>query len=399
MFGIVELPGVLTNPITLGPITAPFSLLQLIVEFILPSLAIWLVLFIVFRVVRRVIQRVELEDFNNERVLRWTRRVFRLTSFFVVIILGGRILGAELLRWVGMLVRVLNQPFFTSGNTEISVVTLVLVIPVFYLAGWLSRVSRQVVEHGVLNRMQLDRARQFSVLNVVRFIVMGLTIIVGLSIIGINLSSLAVLFGVLGIGLGFGLQDVVGNMFAGIIIIFARPVKEGDRVLVDDIEGTVQQIKLIHTVVNTITHETIIIPNSKITGSSMHNYSYDDVRIIVCNPVQVSYGSDLDRVGVVLLDVARRNPYAVADQEHRYQVWSFDDSGITVRVCTWIRDAVDRIAAYSWTNLEIWRAFRENGIEIPFPQVDLHVKDTPPPRSTATIVPGTPGDESGEPSP
>lgn len=379
MFSVVELPAFLRQPISIGTVSLPFSLFELLAELVLPAVGVWLLLFITYRIVRRLILRVQLEDFNNEGVLRWARRIFRLASLFVLIGLSGRLLGAELLRWVGVVARILSQPFYSSGNTEISVVTLVLVIPVFYLAGWLARVSRQMVEHSVLKRMQLDRARQFSVLNVVRFGVMIITIVIGLSVIGINLSSLAVLFGVLGIGVGFGLQDVVGNMFAGIIIIFARPVKEGDRVLVDDIEGTVQQIKLIHTIVNTITHETIIIPNSKITGSSMHNYSYDDVRIIVCNTVQVSYGSDLDRVGEVLLDVARRNPYAVSGKEHRYQVWSFDDSGITVRVCTWIKDAVDRIPAFSWTNLEIWRAFKTNGVEIPFPQVDLHVKDAPRP--------------------
>lgn len=389
MFSVVELPAFFRNPIRLGAFSSPFSLFELLAELVLPTLGVWLLLFVTFRILRRLILRVQLEDFNNQRVLKWVRRVFRFASLFVLIALAGRLLGAELLRWIGIVARILGQPFYSSGNTEISVVTLALVIPVFYLAGWLARVSRQMVEHGVLKRMQLDRARQFSVLNVVRFGVMIITIVIGLSVIGINLSSLAVLFGVLGIGVGFGLQDVVGNMFAGIIIIFARPVKEGDRVLVDDIEGTVQQIKLIHTVVNTITHETIIIPNSKITGSSMHNYSYDDVRIIVCNSVQVSYGSDLDRVGEILLEIARRNPYAAPGKDHGYQVWSFDDSGITVRVCTWIEDAVDRIPAFSWTNLEIWRAFKTNGVEIPFPQIDLHVKDTPKAGPAGRNDPGT----------
>ncbi|MDA3950549.1 MAG: mechanosensitive ion channel [Spirochaeta sp.] len=374
MFGIVELPEILTTSIKFGTVTLPFSLLQLLVEFALPLLGILVLLFIVYRIVRRIILRVQLEDFDNRRALRWWRRVLRLVLIFSVFVFAGRLLGAELLRWTGRIVQILNQPLFTSGNTEISLITLLFVLPVFYLAAWLSRVSRQMVEHGLLTRLQLDRARQFSVLNAVRFVVMGLTIVIGLSIIGINLSSLAVLFGVLGIGLGFGLQDVVGNAFAGVIIIFSRPVKEGDRVLIDSIEGTVQQIKLIHTVVNTITNETIIIPNSRITGSTMHNYSYDDVRIIVCNTVQVSYNSDLDQVGTVLIEAARRNPWAVPGKEPTYRVWSFDDSGITVRICTWIRDAEDRIPAYSWTNLEIWRAFREHHVEIPFPQMDLHVK-------------------------
>lgn len=377
MRGLFELPPFLFRDIVLGPLRLPFTLWELITAFALPALGATAALLLVFVILRRLVRRLELQETARERFRRWLRRGTRLAWLVIVIGLGARLLGAELLRWAGVVLRIVNQPFFTSGNTEISVVTLILVIPVFYFAGWLSRATRHMLEHGVIRRLNLDPARSFSLLNVTRFAVMGLTVIVGLSVIGINLSSLAVLFGVLGIGVGFGLQQAVGDMFAGLVIIFARPIKEGDRVLVDDIEGTVTQIKLLHTVVNTITHETIIIPNSKITGNSMHNYSYDDVRIILCNTVQVSYGSDLDRVGEVLLSVGRRNPWASPGQSPRYQVWSFDDSGITVRLCTWISDASERIAAYTWTNLEIWRAFRDSGIEIPFPQVDLHVKQLP----------------------
>ena len=263
MFGDVELLVFLYQPLRLGALSFPFSLVELLVEWVLPAVGVWLFLFITFRIVRRAILRVQPEDFHNKSVLKWTRRIFRLVALLVLFGLSVRLLGVELLRWVGIVARILSQPFYSAGNTEISIVTLALVVPIFYLAGWLARVSRRMVKRGVLKRMQLDRARQSSVLNAVQFGVMIVMIAIGLSIIGINLSSLAVLFGVLGIGVGFGLQDVVGNMFAGIVIIFARPVKEGDRILVDGIEGTVQQIKLIHTAVNTITHETIIIPNSE----------------------------------------------------------------------------------------------------------------------------------------
>lgn len=372
----------------MGPVTLPFTLWELIVQFVLPAAALLVGLALLRLLVRRILLRSRLGEDARTRIRTWTRRSARAVLFLGLLGLGSRLLGAELARWTGMILRILNQPFFTSGSTEISVVTLVLVIPVFYVAGWLSRVTRRMLEHGVVRRLGLDPARAFSVLNVTRFAVMGLAVIVGLSIIGINLSSLAVLFGVLGIGVGFGLQQAVGDMFAGLVIIFSRPIKEGDRVLVDNIEGTVHQIKLLHTVINTITHETIIIPNSTITGNSMHNYSYDDARIILCNLVQVSYGSDLDKVGQVLLEVATRNPWAIADMDHRYQVWSFDDSGITVRLCTWISDATNRIQAFSWTNLEIWRAFRANGIEIPFPQMDLHVKEAV---SVARPQPDPPG--------
>ncbi len=371
----LELPVFLTEPIALGVVTLPFSIFELVAGFVLPLVGIAAALLLVTVLFRRLIRRFDIKEGTQDRALRWLRRGVRISWLIALLGLSSRLLGAQLARWIATIFRVLNQPFFTSGNTAISAVTLLLVIPVFYFAGWLSRLSRRLLQQNVFGRFNLDPARSFSFLNVTRFVVLGLTIIVGLSVIGIDLSSLAVLFGVLGIGVGFGLQDAVANMFAGLVIIFSRPIKEGDRVLVDDVEGSVQQIKILYTVVNTVTNETILIPNAKITGNPMHNYSYDDVRIVICNTVQVAYSSDLDRVGEVLLDVARRNPWAVPGTEHRYQVWSFDDSGITVRLCTWIANATDRIPAYSWTNLEIWRAFRTAKVEIPFPQVDLHVKN------------------------
>ncbi|MEX2444178.1 MAG: mechanosensitive ion channel domain-containing protein [Alkalispirochaeta sp.] len=341
----------------------------------MPVVGVSVGLYVLVVIVRRTLRRTALDDEARRRVTHWTGRIARIFLVVTVAALGSRLLGAEVIRWTGILLRLLSQPFYTSGSTEISLVTLILVIPVFYFAGWLSRVTRQMMERGLVRRLNLDPARAFSLLNVSRFAVMGVAVVVGLSILGINLSSLAVLFGVLGIGIGFGLQQAVGDMFAGLVIIFSRPIKEGDRVLIDEIEGTVLQIKLLHTVVNTVTHETIIIPNSKITGNTMHNYSYDDVSILLCTPVQVSYRSDLDKVGRVLLEIANRNPWAYEGRDHRYRVSSFDDSGITVKLCTWIRDAHERVPALSWTNLEIWRAFREHEIEIPFPQVDLHVKE------------------------
>ena len=374
MRAIIELLPVLGESISIGPVLLPFTPLDLVVRLLLPIAGTWVALRIISRLLTRVVEARVSDPAVHERVRRWVRRVRRGVWAVVLIAVALNLAGAELSHWTVTVIRILNQPFFTSGSTEISVVTLLLVIPVFYLAGWASRLVRRTLEVGFLPRLRLDSARAFSILNVTRFVVMGVTLIVGLSVIGINLSSLAVLFGVLGIGVGFGLQDAVGNMFAGLIIVFTRPIKEGDRVLVDQIEGNIQQIQLLHTVVTTVTNETIIIPNSKITGNSVHNYSYDTPSIIVCNTVQVSYNSDLDHVREVMIAVGRRNPWRARDREVDFYVRSFDDSGISVRVCLWITDARNRIASHSWTNLEIWRAFRDERIEIPFPQVDVHVK-------------------------
>lgn len=254
--------------------------------------------------------------------------------------------------------------------------------------------ARDAFEKTVVKRVSIDPTRQFSILSTVRVVAMIITAVIGLSLIGINLSSLTVIFGVLGIGLGFGLQDVVANIFAGLVIVFSHPVKEGDRIVVGQLEGTVHEIKMIHTVVTTPTNETIIVPNSQITGSMMHNYSYDSPHIVMCTSVQVSYRSDIEQVRDILLEIARRNPYGlrgVPDREPRFHLWSFDDSGITLRLCTWIGNAQERIVAMTWTNMEIWRAFRHHGIEIPYPQMDVHLKPMPfGSESEVAAAPGVP---------
>jgi potassium-dependent mechanosensitive channel len=136
-----------------------------------------------------------------------------------------------------------------------------------------------------------------------------LPVCTGLSIIGIDLSALTVIFGVLGIGLGFGLQNVVSNFFSGLIIIITRPVKEGDRILVNGIEGTILQIRILATVINTLTNESIIVPNSKLVQESVHNFSFYDPSIIIKNDIGVSYSSDVDQVLSVLQGVAEGNPF------------------------------------------------------------------------------------------
>jgi small-conductance mechanosensitive channel len=205
--------------------------------------------------------------------------------------------------------------FFTPGSSHISIVTILLAIPVIFLANWLAKLVRLFLDRSLLRRLTLGEDIRFTVSNLVRYGVLILSLIVGLSIIGINLSSLTVLLGVIGIGLGFGLQNIVANYVAGLVIFLERPLKEGDRIPVEGIEGDVVQIKLRSTVINTLTNETIIVPNSQLVGNSIHNYSYRDKRIVIINNVEVAYGTDLDAARDVLLEVAGRNPFALQDQQ------------------------------------------------------------------------------------
>lgn len=383
----------LSSKPSVGDAALPFTVSEGVLGFLVPVALLLLAGRLGKKFLRRGLARTSWNEESRRRVLQWARRIYRgITAILLLAFLGG-LFGAEIFAFLGSALSVLREPFFTAGNTRISVVTLLLLIPVFYAAARLGRVARRVSDHALRDRLALDPARRFSISSLVSYGVMGLVVLVGLSMVGIDLSTLAVMFGVLGIGLGFGLQSAVANFFAGLLIIFTRPIKEGDFILVNDYEGKVEHIRLISTVINTLTNETIILPNSQIVDNSVHNYSFDDISIWVCAPVQVSYSSDLDQVREVLQGVARANPYAKEGSEGVVLFRSFDDSGITVRLCNDIRDAREKNRANSWMVLEIWRAFKAAGIEIPFPQRDVHVKSLPESREdSSTTVTAPRGD-------
>lgn len=367
----------LTERITVGERMLPFSLLSLILEFVLPVAALVVVRRLLRIAGRRGMEKWDLTEEAQERLRRWGRSGARVLFWGLTFVLAARLLGAEMFAYIEAIVSFLRQPFYESGSTSVSVITLILLIPIAYLASVAAKAARSAVDQSLLQRLSIDPSRRFSISSLVRYAVMGIVFVIGLSLIGINLSSLAVLFGVLGIGLGFGLQGVVANFFAGLVIIITRPIKEGDRIQVEGLEGDVVRIRLLTSVINTLTNETIIVPNSEIVQNRVHNFSYEDRTIILVNQVQVSYRSDLDRVREVLLSVGARNPYRVDAKSPFVLFHSFDSSGISVSLRTWISAAELKQAAHSWCNVEIWRAFRNAGVEIPFPQLDLHVKDLP----------------------
>ena len=350
---------------------------ELIFAFALPVAGVYVLIRVVVYFVKRLVAKSQLQEESRLAVMKWFRVGYRLVFALVVILLVADLLGDQILESLRSILGFLSEPFFTSGNTRISVVTLLLLVPIFYLATWAGNSVRRVLERGVMDRISLDPSKRFSVVSLIRYAVMILVIVIGLSIVGVNLSSLAVIFRVLGLGIAFGLQGVVANLFAGLMIIISRPIKEGDRVHINDLEGDVVHIRILYSVINTITNETLIVPNREIVDNVVHNQSYEDPSIILFTDVQVSYRSDLDRVKQVLEEVGRRSAFLYSGRAPRVLFRSFDDSGITVTLALPIRTAVDRHLARSETIMDIWRAFREKGVEIPFPQMDLHVKQLP----------------------
>lgn len=364
----------LSTNISIGDFDLPFSWVTLLGAVLLAGL-----LYVAYRLIlfglKKILVKIRIKKKTSTRIHRWTKLALRIIYALLILLLIGWLFGARMFEYLGKFFGILGEPILSTGSTSISFWTIILTLPVFYFASWAGRTSRNFINRSFLKRTSLDEAKRFSISSLARYGVMVVVVLVGLSVIGIDLSALAVIFGVLGIGIGFGLQGVVSNFFSGVIIILTRPVKEGDRILVENYDATVMHIRMLSTVINTITEETIIIPNSSLVNNMVHNYSYDSRQIIVKNEVSVSYGSDLDKVLLTLTEVASGNPYLAEGLKPSARVVSFDDSGISMSLFTRIIDVNHKFLAISWNNLEIWRRFKQVGITIPFPQVDLHLID------------------------
>ncbi len=370
----VLLDRIFLQPLTLGVLELPFNLLELILQFFVPLLILTGFYRLLSVATKRLLKRTSISLIIQQRIVRWVKVALRLVYIVLVALLVGRLFGAKIFEYLQRFYEILNQPLINSGNTRVTFITVLLTIPVFYLASWAGRATRGVMRNSLFSKIGLDEAQQFSIASLTRYTVMVLVLLIGLSIIGIDLSALTVIFGVLGIGLGFGLQSVVSNFFSGLIIIITRPVKEGDRILVHGIEGTILQIRMLATVINTLTNESIVVPNSKLVQESVHNFSFYDPSIIIKNEIGVSYSSDVDQVLNVLQDIAERNPYRHDGKKCWVFLKEFGDSSVNFTVYTWIQSANDKFTAHHWNNVEIWRMFKKHNIQIPFPQLDLHYR-------------------------
>lgn len=368
---------ILTRNISVGTVDLPFSILGLVTRVALPFIGMVLAYYLLMWGTRKILSLTKLKDEISGRVLKYVKLFLKLLVLGGLVASVGSLLEKEIYYWFSRFLSVMNQPFFISGNTRISVVTLLMLIPVFYLASWSGKYARKLLDSSLFKQFGMDEAKRFSIGSLIRYLVMTIVLLFGLSVVGIDLSALGVLLGVLGIGLGFGLQSIVANFFAGFIIISTRPIKEGDRVLVNGYDGIVQNIRFISTDIKTFQNENIIIPNSFFVDNAVHNYSYADRKIVIVNEVSVSYNADLERVRVVLEEINEKNPYKLQGPENVVRILSFGDNGIQVALRSLVKDVSFKADSFSWTNMEIWKAFKEEGIEIPFPQRVVHIKSMP----------------------
>jgi len=229
-----------------------------------------------------------------------------------------------------------------------------------------------------MSKSDIQLGVRVAVASLVRYVVLGIAFIVVLQFMGIDMTSLALLFGALGVGIGFGLQNITNNFVSGLIILLERPIKVGDRIEMGGVSGDVTNISMRATTIRTNDNISMIVPNSDFITSTVINWSHTDRNVRFNFPVSVSYREDPERVRGLLLEVARENKGVLVTPSPDVLFKEYADSAIVLNLRVWTRDYIDRPGVLkSQLYYAIFRRFREQGVEIPYPQRDVHIKDLP----------------------
>jgi potassium-dependent mechanosensitive channel len=268
--------------------------------------------------------------------------------------------------------RLLNIPI-TIGNFRLSIMVLVYVILALILTHAVVRVWQNLFVDKILAESGIERGLKNSITVIVSYLLWAMGILIALHVIGFSTQSLAVILGALGIGLGFGLQNIFNNFFSGIILLFERPIQVGDAVEIKGVWGEVKKINIRATQVQTYDNASLIIPNSEFVSSQVTNWSFKDMRIRRNITVGVAYGSDIQAVRDTLMEIADSNSYVFKYPKPSVLFTDFGDSSLLFKLRVWTE--VDNcLTAETEIRFEIDRLFREKSIEIAFPQRDLHLR-------------------------
>src|SRR6266487_3846580 len=258
---------------------------------------------------------------------------------------------------------------------NLSLVQIFLLIALLVAVFWLSSGTKRFLFNRLLAQSGLDRSLQYAIAQVVSNIVLVVGIFFVLENAGIHLAALAVFAGAVGVGVGFGLQNIASNFISGLVILAERPITIGDRVEVAGIAGQVEHIRARSTVIRTNDNIMMIVPNTKFIDSPVTNWTYGDRRVRFRIPVGVAYGSDVAKVRDLLLAVADENSHTLKEPAPSVFLEKFGDSSIDFKLMVWSSEMSARPSRYrSDLNFAIAEKFREAGIEMPFPQRDLHIR-------------------------
>ncbi len=299
--------------------------------------------------------------------------VWRIAFLLLALSLFLRVSGSEMVEL---------RSWLSASVPLTSVTWWSVILGLFYLTLFLvgTHHAKNVLQELVLDRTRLDRGVQYTITTLVGYLLVFAGFYLGVKQV-FDLSNIGYIFAALSVGIGFGLQEIVSNFVSGLILLFERPLKVGDLIQVGDKEGIVKQINIRATTVLTRDNVYLLVPNREFIAQTVTNFRHKDPKIRIHVTMGVSYASDTRKVESILLEVAKNHSKVLKWPEPEVWFREFGDSSLNFEMLVWILDPPMRQKISSELMFEIFDAFAREGIEIPFPQRDLHLRSGWPPPS------------------
>ncbi len=278
----------------------------------------------------------------------------------------------ELINW---LKATWNFELFHLGDSVFTTKTLFALIVSLFLLFYISSKIRKLLVRKIFPRYGLEIGISQSIATILRYVLIIIGLVIIFQTTGIDLGAVGLLIGALGVGIGFGLQNITNNFISGLIILFERPIKVGDRIEIDDLAGNIVDISARATTIITNDNIAVIVPNSDFIDTRVINWSHNNRMIRLSFPVGVSYNEDPEKIRTLLTEVANANPGILSSPKPYILFDGFGDSSLNFNVLVWTTEYIDRPKILrSEVYYEIFAKFKEHNVEIPFPQHDIHLK-------------------------
>ena len=278
---------------------------------------------------------------------------------------------------------VFTAELFELGGQPFSLLLLVEIIFYALIVLIVVRIIKEWIKRWFLVRFRFDRGSREAIASVIGYVLGILGFFIVLQNVGIDLSSLTVFAGAIGIGVGFALKNLASNFISGLTLLFEQPIKVGDLIEVGELLGTVEKISIRSTIVRTITGVFVIVPNDRFVENDIVNWSYQDPRCGLKIPISVAYGSDTVLVTEALLAAARKESKVLSYPCPKVLFTRFGENALEFTLIVWIDDPTEQSLITSSLNFLIEAEFRCRGIQIPFPQRDLHIRN---PEALSTLL-------------
>lgn len=268
---------------------------------------------------------------------------------------------------------------FTFGRITVSVSGVIVGLIVIAVTILVARSASTLIERRMANRRHIDPGLRYTIARLAKYFLITIGLLLALKqAFALDLTSIAVLFTALSVGIGFGLQYIAADIASGFILLFERPIRVGDRVTIGEDEGDVQSINLRTTVVLTNDRIAIIVPNSKLVSQRVVNWSYGDPRARIAITVGVAYDSDIELVTDTLLKGAQGVPNVLSEPAPRVQFLKFGDYTLDFRLLVWTNQPRRHVQLRSDINYRIAQLFRDRSIKIPYPTQEFLLKGPEP---------------------